>query len=213
MTSERTTNTDSDENAPVSSSGSGPQFEHQLPTTTDISNSHEDICHISTSSSSSSTQSNNRWFGEHSVADVDIVELTDWTGDLSNLDTGPEPMITVIEDESPERTFSEASHVTVSEVPADTDAAGAVAAASSSMEDDVTASVTEVEVMETDEIGEVAAESQADDHDITADIPVDETANITADVPVDETANIGTEEPVVTTQVCANYYSCLLKST
>jgi hypothetical protein len=116
VTSDRSTKTGSGESVTVSSSSSGSQFGHQAPTETNMSGSHEDTCHISTSSSSSSTESSSGWSKDDSVVDVDIVELTDWTGDISNLDDGPEPMITVIEDESPERTLSEASCVTMSGV-------------------------------------------------------------------------------------------------
>jgi hypothetical protein len=132
------------------------------------------------------------------VANIDIVELTDWAGDTSSLDAGPEPVITII-DESPERTFSEESHVTVSEVLADIGIATDTAHASSSVEDGVTVFVTEVEVMETDQIAYVAVEGQGEYHDTTGDMPLD------------ETSDSATEEPVVLTQVCTDYYGCLLK--
>jgi hypothetical protein len=124
------------------------------------------------------------------VVDVDIVELADWSGDVNSSDAGPEPVITVTEDESPERTFSEASHVTVSEVLSDTETG--TAAASSAMEDEVSAFVIPVEVMETDEIADMAAEGQDSGH------------NISTDEPVGETADIATEEPTLTTQVCTD---------
>jgi hypothetical protein len=199
VTSDRSTKTGSGECATDSSSSSGSQFGHEAPTATNMSVSPEDTGHISIISSSSNTQSSSGWSEEHSVVDVDIVELTDWTGDVNNLDVGPEPVITVIEDESPERTFSEASHVTVSEVLSDTQT-GTDAGASSAMEDDVSAFVIQAEVMETDEISDVDAESQDNDH------------NITASEPVDEIADIATEEPAVTTQVCADYYRHILEN-
>lgn len=197
MTSEERTNTGSAESASVSCSGSGPQSEHQAPTATNMFISHEDTCSISTSSSSSSAQSSSGCFGEQSMANIDIVELTDGPGDIGNLDAGPEPVITIIDDESPERTFSEESHVTVSEVLADIGIATDAAPASSSVEDGLT--VLEIEVMETDEIADVVVEGQDEYHDTAADVPLD------------ETSDSATEEPVFITQVCADYYGCFLK--
>lgn len=197
VTSEERTNTGSAESASVSCSGSGPQSEHQAPTATNIFISHEDTCSISTSSSSSSAQSSSGCFGEQLMANIDIVELTDGAGDISNLDAGPEPVITIIDDESPERTFSEESHVTVSEVLADVGIATDAAPASSSVEDCLT--VLEIEVMETDEIADVVVEGQDEYHDTGVGVPLD------------ETSDSATEEPVVITQVCTDYYGCLLK--
>lgn len=193
ITSDRSTKAGSGESTTGSSSSSGSQFGHKAPIGTNMSVSPEDMCHISTSSSSSTTQSSSGWSEEHSVVDVDIVELTDWTGDLNNLDAGPEPVITVIEDDSPERTFNEASHVSVSDLLLDRQTS-TDAVASSAMEGDVSDFVIQVEVMETDELADVAVESEDGDY------------NITAGEAGDETAGIATEEPTVPTQVCAGCY-------
>lgn len=192
MTSEERTNTGSAACASVSCSGSGPQSEPA----TNMFISHEDTCSISTSSRSSSAQSSSGCFGEQSVVNIDIVELTDGAGDISNLDAGPEPVITIIDDESPERTFSEESHVTVSEVLADIGIATDAAPASSSVEDGLT--VLEIEVLETDETADVVVEGQDEYHDTAADVPLD------------ESSDSATEEHVIM-QVCADYYGCLLK--
>jgi hypothetical protein len=199
-------NTGCGEIASASCSGSGPQCQYEAHSATDVFVSHQDISNISTSSSSASIQSSNGWCIEQSVADVDIVEMTDWTDDVSNVDTGPDPLITVTEDESPKHTFSEGDHVTVSEVLADeetaTDTAAAAAAASLSVEDGFTVSVTEVEVVETEEAADVAMEIEEDednhdhDHDITAHVPYDETSDVITDEP---------GEPVVAMQVCEKY--------
>jgi hypothetical protein len=184
-------NTSSGEFASASCSGSGSHFQNETQSATDMFVSHQDIFNISNSSSSSSTRSSNGWCVKQSVADVDIVEMTDWTGDVSNLDTGPDPLITITEDEPPNCTFSEGNHVTVTEVLEDLETPTDTAAVRSSVED---VSVTAVEVMETDEAAAVALETE-EDHD----------HNITADVPFDEIADIATEEPFVTVQVCENY--------
>jgi len=187
-------NTRSGEIASASCSGSGSHFQNETQSATDMFVSHQDI---SNSSSSSSTPSSNGLCVKQSVADVDIVEMTDWNGDVSNLDTGPDPLITITEDEPPNCTFSEGNHVTVTEVLEDLETATGTAAVRSSVEDGCTVSVTAVEVMETDEAAAVSVETEeADD---------DRDHNITVDVPFDETANIATEEPVVTMQVCENY--------
>lgn len=190
-------NTSSGENASASCSGSGSHFQNEAQSAADMFVSPQDIFNISDSSSSSSTLSSNGWYVKQPVADVDIVEMTDWTGDVSYLDTGPDPLITITEDESSNCTFSEGNRVTVSEVLEDLGTAMDTTAARSSMEDGCTVSVTAVEVMETDEAAAVAVEIEEaeDDHD----------HNITADVPFDETADIATEEPVVTMQVCENH--------
>jgi hypothetical protein len=161
--------------------------------------SYEDFCSISTSSSSSSAQSGSGCFGGQSVANIDIVEVTDGTGDESHLDTVAEPVITIIDDESPERTFSEESHVTVSEVLADVGIATDAVPTSSSLDDGVTVSVTEVEVMEVDDIADIVVEGQ------------DEYHGIVADMPLDEISDSATKEPVIITQVCADYCGYLLK--
>jgi len=190
-------NTSSGEIASASCSGSGSHFQNETQSATDMFVSHQDIFNISNSSSSSSTPSSNGWCVKQSVADVDIVEVIDWAGDVRNLDTGPDPLITITEDEPPNCTFSEGNHVTVTEVLEDLQTATGTAAVRSSVEDGCSVSVTAFEVMETDEAAAVAVESEEaeDDHD----------HNITADVPFDETADIVTEEPVVTMQVCENY--------
>jgi hypothetical protein len=126
------------------------------------------------------------------VPDIDIVEVTDGAGDVSYLDTGTEPVITMIDDESSERTFSEESHATVSEVLADIGLDMDTAPASSSVDDGVTVSVTEVEVMEINEIADVVAEGQNEYH------------GIVPDVLLDESSDSATEKPVVRTQVCAD---------
>lgn len=180
----------------ASGSGSGSHFQNEAQSATDMFVSHEDVINNSNSSSSSSTPSSNGWCVKQSVADVDILEMTDWTGDVSSLDTGPDPLITITEDESSNCTFSEGNRVTA-EVLEDLETATDTAAARSSVEDSFTVSVTAVEVMETDEAAAVAVwfEEAEDDND----------HNISADVPFDETADIATEEPVVTMQVCENY--------
>lgn len=192
----KSSNTGSSEIASASCSGSGSQFQYEPQSETNVFVSQQDTFNISTSSSSSSTQSSNGWCVEQSVADVEIVEMTDWTGDVNNLDKVPGPLITISEDESPNCTFSEGDHVTVSEVLEGVETATDTAAASSSVEDCFTVSITEVEVMETDEAAAVAVEIEEaeDDHD--------HDHNITADVTFDETAGIVTEEPVVTMQAC-----------
>lgn len=187
-------NNSSGENASASCSGSASHFQNEAQSAADIFVSHQDIFNISNSSSSSSTPSGNGWCVKQSVADVDIVEMTDWTGDVSYLDTGPDPLITITEDESSNCTFSEGNHVTVSEVLEDLGTTSDTAAARSSVEDGCTVSVTAVEVMETDEAAAVDIEEAEDDN-----------PNFTADVPFDETADIATEEPVVTMQVCENH--------
>ncbi|GFG32107.1 hypothetical protein Cfor_06877 [Coptotermes formosanus] len=147
-------NTGSSDIASASCSSSGPQFQCESQSERDVFVS-QDIFNISTSSSSSSTQSSNGWCVDKSVADIDIVEMTDWVGEVSNLDTGPDPLITITEDESPNCTFN-----------------------------GFTVSVTEVEVMETDDTAAVTVEiEEADDdhdhdHNITAGVPFDETADI-----------------------------------
>lgn len=190
-------NASSGEFPSASCSGSGSHFQNETQSATDMFVSHQDIFNISNSSSSSSTQSSNGWCVKQSVADVDIVEMTDWTGDVSNLDTGPDPLITITEDEPPNCTFSEGNRVTVTEVLEDLETPTDTTAVRSSVEDGCTVSVTAVEVMETDEAAAVAVETEEadDDHD----------HNITADVLFDETADIATEEHVVTMQVCENY--------
>jgi hypothetical protein len=192
VTSEERTDTGPAESASVSCSGSGPRLEHEAPVATDMFISHEDACSISTSSSSSSAQSGSGCFGGQSVPNIDIVEVTDGAGDVSYLDAGTEPVITIIDDESPERTFSEESHVTVSEVLADIGIAMDAAPASSSVNDGVTVSVMEVEVMEIDEIADVVVEDQ------------NEYRGIVPDVLLDESSGSATEKPVVRTQVCAD---------
>lgn len=189
-------NTSSGEIASASCSGSGSHFQNEAQSATDMFASHQDIFNISNSSSSSSTPSSNGWRVKQSVANVDIVEMTDWTGDLSNLDTGPDPLITITENEPPNCTFSERNHVIVTEMLEDLEMATDTAAVRSSVEDGCTVSVTAVEVMEIDEAAAVAVETEVaeDDH----------VRNITADVLFDETADIATEEPVVTMQVCEN---------
>jgi len=190
-------NTSSGEIASASCSGSGSHFQNETQSATDMFVSHQDIFNISNSSSSSSTPSSNGWCVKQSVADVDIVEVTDWTGDVSNLDIGPDPLITITEDEPPNCTFSEGNHVTVTEVLEDLETATDTAAVRSSVEDGCSVSVTAFEVMETEEAAALAVETEEaeDDHG----------HNITADVPFDETADIATEEHVVTMQVCENY--------
>jgi hypothetical protein len=195
-------NTGSSDIASASCSSSGPQFQCESQSERDVFVS-QDIFNISTSSSSSSTQSSNGWCVDKSVADIDIVEMTDWVGEVSNLDTGPDPLITITEDESPNCTFSVGDHVTVSEVHEHVETATDTAAASSSVEDGFTVSVTEVEVMETDDTAAVTVEIEEADDDHDHD------HNITAGVPFDETADIATEEHVVTVQVCENYWRCL----
>lgn len=187
-------NTSSGETASASCSGSGSHFHNEAQSATDMFVPHQDIFNISNSSSSSSTASSNGWCVKQSVADVDIVEMTDWTGDVSNLDTGPDPLITISEDEPPNCAFSEGNHVTVTEVLEDLETATDTAAVRSSVEGGCTGSATAVEAMETDEPAAVAVEAEEaeDDHD----------HNMTADVPFNETADIATEEPVVTVQVC-----------
>jgi len=187
-------NASSGEFPSASCSGSGSHFQNETQSATDMFVSHQDIFNISNSSSSSSTQSSNGWCVKQSVADVDIVEMTDWTGDVSNLDTGPDPLITITEDEPPNCTFSEGNRVTVTEVLEDLETPTDTAAVRSSVEDGCNVSVTAVEVMETDEAAAVAVETEEadDDHD----------HNITVDVLFDETADIATEEHVVTMQAC-----------
>lgn len=185
-------NTSSGEIASASCSGSGSHFQNEAQSATDMFVSHQDIFNISNSSSSSSTPSSNGWCVKQSVADFDIVEVTDWTGDVSNLDTGPDPLVTITEDEPPNCTFSEGDHVTVTEVLEDLETD--TAAVRSSLEDGCSVSVTAVEVMQTEEAAALAVETEEaeDDHD----------HNITADAPSDETADIAMEEHVVTMQAC-----------
>ncbi|PNF39097.1 hypothetical protein B7P43_G04140 [Cryptotermes secundus] len=197
VTSEERTNTGSAASASVSCSDSGPQSEHQAPPAANMFISHEDNSSISSSSSSSSAQSSSGCFGEQSVANIDIVELTDGAGDISNLDAGPEPVITIVDDESPERTFSEESHVTVSEVLADIGIATDAPPASSCVEDGLT--VLEIEVLETDETADVVVEGQDEYHDPAADVPLD------------ETSDSATEEHVIT-QACTGITLASIRS-
>ncbi|XP_069703006.1 uncharacterized protein [Periplaneta americana] len=164
--------------------------EHQETATTSSPASHDTTCHISTSSSSSSTPSNKEWFGEQSPTDVDIVELTDWAGDSSNSDSGPEPTITIAEDESPRRVVSEGTGVVVSEVPETTSAAQATTANNEAAD----VSVDDVESMEVDEVAEMVAENSEDDFEIIGAVPTE-----TADETLDDGA---IKEPIITTQAC-----------
>jgi hypothetical protein len=190
VTSEERADTGSAESASIPCSRPGPHPEHQAPVATNMFISHEDSCSISTSSSSSA-QPGSEYFGGQSVPNIDIVEVTDGAGDVSHLDAGAEPVITIIDDESPERIFSEESHVTVSEVLADIEIAVDATPASSFVDDGVTVSVTEVEVMEIDEIADMVVEGQ------------DEYHGLTPDVPLHESSDSATEESVIKTQVCA----------
>ncbi|KAJ4439461.1 hypothetical protein ANN_07585 [Periplaneta americana] len=164
--------------------------EHQETATTSSPASHDTTCHISTSSSSSSTPSNKEWFGEQSPTDVDIVELTDWAGDSSNSDSGPEPTITIAEDESPRRVVSEGTGVVVSEVPETTSAAQATTANNEAAD----VSVDDIESMEVDEVAEMVAENSEDDFEIIGAVPTE-----TADEILDDGA---IKEPIITTQAC-----------
>ena len=147
-------------------------------------NSPEIVCHISTSSSSSSN-SDPGLFARTSSSGVDIVEIIDWMGENSNSDSGPEPVVTVVEDDSSQRRPSLASVMSVTDLPLD-----------------ISSNTHNVQVAENDgdspmEVEEITAEPSNNE-----EVPV--TSEELLETIEEETME---EEPIITTQVCISCVS------